>query len=183
MRLKHKFANKKLSPVTSQLSSVLTTNIWKIATEAVLDLEIQDFDTRSQNGRLDVITEYIIFMLCILDRKLYYAKKNNRDDILKSISIHLANVIDDNRQDFVKNDKNTDFKGDFISLLNMRLNDYSDFSFDQKQGSSFPLKRLFAENVSSKMGDKNNKWIGDFIIDQAVYDIESNLAKISPLYN
>jgi hypothetical protein len=177
MRLKTKFSNQDKTHSFNDIASHLSASIWKIATDGVLNLENEGFDTINQLGRLAVICEYAIYAITLLDRKLYYDDYQYRAEILNSLSKSFAIIYEDNKLDFDENKNNTDFQQEFITLLNQRLNDYSEFDYDKKSGAVFGLKRLFAHNVSLKMGDKDNKWIGDLIIDQECYDIQQTLNK------
>jgi hypothetical protein len=45
------------------------------------------------------------------------------------------------------------------------MDEYSDCSYDKKEGPGFNLKRIFGNNVMKVMGAKDNKWIPDYVID------------------
>ncbi|RLA06865.1 MAG: hypothetical protein DRQ51_08065 [Gammaproteobacteria bacterium] len=177
MRLKTNFSKKNKTRCLDDIASHLSASIWKIATDGVLNLENEGFDTTNQLGRLVIICEYAIYCITLLDRKLYYDDYKNRAELLNSLSKSFAIIYEDNKLDFTENKNKQNFQQEFISILNQRLNDYSKFDYDKKSGASFGLKRLFAHNVSLKMGDKDNKWIGDLIIDQECYDIQQTLNK------
>ena len=59
-------------------------------------------------------------------------------------------------------------------------NEYSEFSYDEKDGPSFPMKRFFGDKVAEIMGEKNKKWVADQIIEIEVRDIMSHLRKSVP---
>ena len=94
-------------------------------------------------------------------------------DLSETPSKHL----EDNKRDLMGSG---DYRDEFVSRLNERINDYSEFSYDEKEGPSFPMKRFFGDKMALIMGEKNQKWVADQIIEIEVRDIMNHLRKSVP---
>jgi len=75
----------------------------------------------------------------------------------------------DNRRD-VSDDKETDFREEYIALMNERMNEYSTFTFEEGNQPGFQMRRCVGEHVRDVMGEKDNKWIPDQVMDIEIPD-------------
>ena len=85
--------------------------------------------------------------------------------------------MEDNKRDLIGAGE---YRQEFIQQLNERNNEYSEFSYDDKDGPSFPMKRFFGDKVALIMGEKNRKWVADQVIEIECRDILSHLRKSVP---
>ena len=83
----------------------------------------------------------------------------------------------DNRRD-VSDDKETDFRAEYIALMNERMNEYSNFTFEEDM-PGFQMKRCVGEHVRDVMGEKDNKWIPDQVIDIEIPDAMKAFKRIT----
>ncbi len=147
----------------NDIASAIAFNIWRIAAEGLLHLENEGFETISHSQRLDVIAEFVAFMIHIADRMAYGKMSDaQRREFIIALASCLTTTMQDNRVDANGAGKYSDA---FIDVLNLRMKDYSECSYSEQEGPGFSLKRIFGQNVRDKMGAKDNKWIPDYIID------------------
>lgn len=162
-RLKSKWNQKNRERTPEQIASAVSSNIWLLAAEGCLNMENYGFETNTQSQRLDVISEYLAFSLHLVDRMTYgELEEEERVRFINALGVCLANLLYENRMDA---NGPGDHRKVFITLLNERMDEYSDCSYDKEEGPGFNLKRIFGTNVMKVMGAKDNKWIPDYIID------------------
>lgn len=171
IRVKNKWNDKDKVRSPEEVGSVLGFNFWKIASANVLHLENEGFQTDTHFQRLDVIAEFAAFLVHVVDRtisaKAYSVE--DRQALITGLALNLAKTMHDNRRD-VSDDKETDFRAEFIALMNERMSEYSNYSFDSENQPGFQFRRCVGEHVRAVMGEKDNKWIPDQVIDIEIPD-------------
>ncbi len=165
-RLKTKWQQKDRQRGVGDLASVMSVNIWRISSEALLNLENEGFETVSHSQRLDIIAEFVIFLLHMVDRLLYERYDDEqRREFLTALARHLSSLVQDNRVD--ANGPGV-YQGPFIDLLNARMDEYSECAYSPQEGPGFTLRRLVGERVRDRFGPRDRKWIPDYVIDVEV---------------
>ena len=156
IRVKSKWNKKDKERTPEEVGSALAFNLWRIAGANVLHIENEGFQTDTHHQRLDVIGELLAFFVHVVDR-MVSAKDytdEHRTDLITAIARSLAKTMHDNRRDV---EEEGDFKGTFIDLLNVRMTEYAEFTFDES-GPGFQMRRRCGDNVTKVMGAKDNKW-------------------------
>ena len=162
-RLKAKWNQKNHTRTPEQIASAVGFNIWLLAAEACLNLENEGFETSTQSQRLDVISEFLAFSLHLVDRLTYgELDEEERVRFINSLGVSLSATVQSNRVDA---SGAGEYRTAFVELLNQRIDEYSDCSYDQETGPGFSLKRILGTHVMHAMGAKDNKWIPDYVID------------------
>ncbi len=178
MRVKAKWNKKSKVRSPEEIAGALAFTGWKIASELVLNLENEGFETQSQSQRLDVITEVMFFMVAIVDRLVYEKfEQDQRAEFITAFALNLAGMMDDNRRDV---SGEGDYKTAFIERMNERANEYANCSFSRDEGPSFSMRRLFGEFVKRQMGQKDNKWIPDYVMDVEAPKVVATLKRALP---
>ncbi|NOX09258.1 MAG: hypothetical protein GXP22_07205 [Gammaproteobacteria bacterium] len=175
VRIKSRWSAKGKERSVADTASALAFNMWKVAADRLLELETEGFQTDTHEQRIHVISEFLIFMIHMVDR-LVYEKMSDEDRglLINALAKRLAQIAQDNFRDTVPEG---DHVSDFINRLNKTINDYSDFSFeDEKPG--FGMLRLFGENVTRTLGEKDKKWITTQVIDIEAPDTLRYLKRI-----
>ena len=171
IRVKNKWNDKSKVRTPEETGSVLSFNFWKIASANVMHMENEGFQTDTHFQRLDVIAEFTAFLVHVVDRvissKDYSAE--DRQALITALALNLAKTMHDNRQD-VSDDKETDFRNEYIALMNERMNEYSNFTFEEGNQPGFQVRRCVGEHVRDVMGEKDNKWIPDQVMDIEIPD-------------
>ncbi len=180
LRVNNKWSNKNKVRSVEDTGSVLSFNLWKVGGENILHLENEGFQTDTYNQRLDVIAELSAFYIHVIDRMLsakdYTTEK--RQALITALALNLAKTMHDNRRDYSEN-KDKDYQGMFIHLLNERMTEYANFSFDGELDPGFQVKRRVGEYVRDVMGEKDNKWIPDQIIEIEIPDAMKAIKRIT----
>ena len=158
----------------SETTSVISTNIWRIITESLLDMENQGFTTESNAQRLDILSEFAIYTIHLLDRYIYNSPlRQERQKIVSETVRHLEGIIYDNRLDTRGAVGN---RTSFITLLNQRADEYSECKYDGQP--DFHMRRILGEYVSEIILGENRKWVATYVLDIEAYNIYTNLRKV-----
>lgn len=164
-RLKTKWnqADRKRKP--EEIAGVIGFNLWVLAGESCLFLENEGFETESRFQRLDVIAEFVAFGAHVADRMVFdEMTAAERELFINALGQHLADTMQSNRSDVQEGE----YRSDFINLLNERMNEFSECSYNEEDGPSFSMRRIAGNYVRDVMGDKDNKWIPDYVIDSEI---------------
>ena len=180
IRVKNKWNDKNKVRTVEETGSVLSFNFWKIASANVMHMENAGFQTDTHFQRLDVIAEFTAFLVHVVDRVIS-AKSYSSEDrqaLITALALNLAKTMHDNRRD-VSEDKESDFRAEYINVMNERMGDYSNFIFEEGNQPGFQLRRCVGEHVRNVMGEKDNKWIPDQVIDIEIPDAMKAFKKVT----
>lgn len=177
-RIKKGWSQKDRARSPEDIGSAISFNIWQISGQGVLDLENEGFQTDTASQRLDVITEYVAYLVQIVDRSLFEGfDLDHRKGLITATGLHLASIMQDNRQD---TDGTGDYTTDFLKILNSRIGEYSNCQLDEKEGPSFVFLRLLGDHVTAQMGEKDAKWITSYVIDIVGKKMYDDIARVLP---
>jgi hypothetical protein len=162
VRVKSKWNVKGRERSLDEIGGAAAFIVWRIAQQGTLNLENEGFQTDTQAQRLDVITEYTAFLLHLADRiKAADLDQAERQAFITSLARHLADQVHNNRSDV---QGKGEYRQAYIALLNERAADYAEFTMaDGEPG--YAMKRYFGEQVRAVMGEKDNQWITDQVMD------------------
>ena len=160
---------------SEEIATAVGVNIWRIASEGLLNLENEGFETISHAQRLDVIAEFVAFLLHMTDRLVYEELEDrDRHRFMIAVARHLADTMQDNRVDA---NGPGEYRNMFVEMINARMSDYSECFFSEEEGPGFTLRRIFGDLVKTRMGPKDNKWIPDYVMDAEVPKAMASLKK------
>ena len=163
MRIRSKWNAKNRDRTPEEIAGVVGFIAWRISTQAVLELENNNFQTDTQVQRLAIIWEFAAFLIHITDRMMY--KRMDEDEravFISAMAKSMAQTMQDNMEDFLGSGF---YKPDLINTLNLRMSEYAKFGYSEDSGPSFPMLRLFGENVTAVMGERQKKWVTTQVID------------------
>ncbi len=176
MRIKSKWGkgkDKTERSIEDQASAVAFI-IWRIAQDALLSLENDDFQTDTLKQRMDVVVEFIIFLTHLADRYTFESmSEEDREKFVLNIVNNLLRNYQGSMEDIagVK-----DYKKDFITLVNERMSDYSEMPFDGDD-PSFMMRRYLGTRVQQVMGERHNKWIETQVLEINAPEAVDNLKR------
>lgn len=148
---------------------------WRIAGQALLNLENEGFQTDTQLQRLDVLQEICAFLIHVSDRLVHDTMNDeDRQRFIIALALKIADTWHDNRLDSEGPGK--DFRQPFIDHLNVRMADYAAFRFDNGE-PGYAFKRYLGECVTNTMGDKDRKWISDQVMEIEIPEMLKTLEK------
>ncbi len=162
MRIKSRWNKRAKEQSLEQIAGALGFICWRIATNALLELENKGYHTESNAHRLQIIGEFLAFLLQVADRLVYEELDDEeRQRFITALALHLAKTFADNQHDMLGEGEH---RKEFIDLLNQRAEDYSELSF-RNQEAGFDFLRYFSEQVAAVMDDKH-------FVSQQVMDID-----------
>ena len=173
-RLKTRWNLDKDTRTHSETASVISTNIWRIIAESLLDMENQGFATETNAQRLDILSEFAAYAVHLLDRYIYHSQRaDERQKIVSQTAHHLGGIIYNNRVD-IKNAVAE--RASFGTLLNKRSDEYCECKYDGEP--DFHMRRILGEHVGKLIHGENSKWVATYILDIEAYNIHTNLVKV-----
>jgi hypothetical protein len=176
LRLRTRWNLKDRERSLEAIASAVGVNIWRIAGEALLSLENEGFETNTHAQRLDVIGEFVAFLVHMVDRMVYQTlDQDQRRELVTAVAHHLCDTMQDNRVDASGQGQ---YREAFVSLLNARMSDYAECGYSKEEGPSFSLRRILGDYVRQQMGERDNKWIPDYVMDVEVPKAMKSLGRM-----
>ena len=174
-RLKTRWNRKGRTRSYSETGSVLAVSMWKLVSESLINLENEGFETHTNMQRLEVIAEFLAYSLHLLDR-LAHANLNDeqRKQLVGAVARRIVEIMRDNCAD-VGGDEDGDRK--FVEMANRRSEEYADCNFDVGEGPGFSMRRILGGHVQRVMGEKDRKWIPDYVLDAEAPEIYRGLKR------
>lgn len=175
VRIKSKWSQKDRNRSTVETAGAMGFILWRIAQQGVLNLENEGFQTDTNAQRLDVMAEFLAFLLHLIDRRVVATMAaDKRPEFVTALAKKLADFIQENRVDA---SGKGEYRQDFIKLINERTRDYADFTVGEDGTPGYAFKRYFGEMVRAVMGEKDNQWITDQVMDIEVPEALKPLKK------
>ena len=163
-RLSRHWNQRETTRSADQTASALSVNIWKLASDALLALENEGFETADWSQRLDVIGHFAIFGVHLTDREVQMRLPDEeRNRLIPSLAKHLAALMQDNR---LESDGPGEHADRFIEQLNARSEIYAGCQWSEEEGPGFALCRELGDAVADSMGEKDQEWIATYVIDR-----------------
>ena len=176
MRIKSKWGKGKEHKERSieDQASAVAFIVWRIAQDALLNLENDDYQTDSLKQRMDVVVEFVIFLTHLADRYSYEnMSAAEREQFVVGIVMNLARNYQGSMEDI---EGIQEHKKDFIDLVNERMADYSEMPFDGED-PSFMMRRYLGSRVQQVMGERHNKWIETQVLEINAPEAIDNLKR------
>jgi len=165
VRVKSKWSNKGRERTLDEVGGAAAFILWRIAQQGLLNLENEGFQTETRSQRMDVIAEFLAFLVHLADRNQAEAlDAQERQTFITSLAVHLADTMQENRSDAEGKD---DYRRPLIKLLNDRGANYAECPMPDGE-PGYAMKRYFGDCVSVVMGEKDNQWITDQVMDVEV---------------
>lgn len=178
MRVKSRWSKKNKTHSVEEIAGAVAFILWRIATNGVLSLENEDYQTDSQQQRLDVITEFLAFSIHLTDRMtIERFDENERTRFITELASKCAKHLEDNLRDVIGKG---DYREAFIDTLNRRMSDYAEFNYSDEEGASFGMKRFFGEQITKVLGERHSKWVSSQVMDIEVPEIHLHIKRALP---
>jgi len=155
------------------MSNAVAGAIWKLSAQVVLNLENENFETATQGQRLDIMDELIIFLAHMADRQIFeQTGTGNREQFVSILVKDLARMLEESRNEV---EQPGDHRASFIEKSNSRTAEYCEYKYSSESGASFAMRCLLGRHVMEVMGERDGKWIPDYIIGREAPEIETSL--------
>lgn len=170
LRLRNRWKQGDRARTLEDIATVSAANAWRVACNGVLNLENEEFETRTQYQRLDVIEEFVIFLLHLTDHQVYGKfSEDERARFVTAMALRLAGLVEENRADNRPPEDQIgrtpeDYRRAFIDKINERNAVYAECRYSPVEGPGFGLLRAFAEWVSEALGPTNRQWAIDQVV-------------------
>lgn len=181
LRIKSRWTEKAKRKASEQMlrenAQALAYIFWRVALDKAKNLHGERFVYDGDEQRVKVIAEYLAMMLQVADR-LAYGRLD--DDDRRAFIVHLANRLADHLQDNVADIMGpADYRGPFISMLNVRAEGYAECGFSPQEGPSYGFLHFFGTHVQRIMGEKHheNRWVIDQVMEIDGPDAIDKIAK------
>ena len=175
LRIKSHWMNEGRERSLPEIASALASIAWRIALDKAIILHCERFTYASDVQRLEVIQEYLAFLIQSADR-LAYARLNDteRRELITAFASKLCGHVQDNSQDLLGPG---DYGRPFIARLNQRADEYAEFQFDD-DGPGYALLRHLGLAIQTLVGDApENRWVIDQVMDRDGSDASRIFAK------
>ncbi|MGB5450944.1 MAG: hypothetical protein WBM59_17140 [Sedimenticolaceae bacterium] len=160
-----------------EIAGALAFISWRVAKDRAINLHGQDFVYETDEQRFQVIIEYLIFQLQIIDRLAKTTLElgdQDRQQLVVTVARHLAGHLHDNSVDIFGPG---DYVGPFIRRLNERSAEYSEFSYGG-DGPSYPFMRHLGYEIQQVMGEsQENRWVIDQVMDRDGIEIDREIRR------
>ena len=175
VRVKKRWNQQARPRTAAQMANAIGATVWKLAAGVVLNLENDNFETTSQAQRMDTMEEVVCYLVHCCDRAIYErASPAERLDFITALARDLARMLEDSRVDV---EGEGEYQGDFLAKLYQRSGEYSGFRFSVEDGGSFSMRCRLGEHIRAVMGERDERWIPDYIVGREAPEVESALRR------
>jgi hypothetical protein len=180
-RIRTKFHNRQKSQSVETIAGVMGMNIWKLSSGSANKMYNSGFNFKTNSQLIDVIAEFVIFLLQLADRIAYeQLPAEGRGRFTQALAAHLIQTMVENQ---VEELGPGDYRGAFVDKLNQRLDGYSELDVvDANPG--YQMLRYFAANVDAVMGGEDNKWVLETVLEveapAVIKPLKEGMAKLLP---
>ena len=144
-------------------ASVVAFNIWKVAQHVYRHMDEEKFKFTTENQIVGTLTEWIAFLLAVVDRMVYgQLSEEDRATLINTAAGHLARNMNENIADMAAGPG--DYSGPFIDSLNRRLPEYAECSYENGE-PGYAFKRLLGEKIGDTLAESDNKWVEEYVVD------------------
>jgi hypothetical protein len=177
VRIKAHWHNDEVERSLDEIAGALAFICWRLAADKAIALHGADFVYESDEQRMAVIVEYLVFALQLVDR-IGRERLGLSDEDRKALVIGLARRLAEHVQD-----NSTDLFGPgdyirpFVAKLNERGTEYAEFGFTD-EGPTYPFLRHLGYEIQQVMGrEGENRWVIDQVMDQDGYEVYRQLSR------
>ena len=176
VRIKSQWFNEESERSLEEIAGALAFNAWKIAMDKAINLHGENFVYDSDRQRLDVIAEYLIFQVQLVDRMMHdRLEQQDRQKLITAFALRLAEHMRDNASELLGSG---DHARAFIAQLNLRSQEYSELGFGN-DGPSYPFMRHLGYEIQQLMGaSQENRWVIDQVMDKDAPEIYKQMQRI-----
>ncbi len=176
VRIKSHWHKEEKERSTEETAGAIAFNGWRIALDKAMNLYSERFEYGSDEQRLSVIEEYLIFQVQIVDRIIHNRfAQNERTELITALVRKFAEHVQENRGELLGDG---DYRNPFIEKFNQRSQEYSELGFTD-EGPSYPFMRHLGYEIQQIMGsEQENRWVIDQVMDKDGLEVYTQLKRI-----
>jgi hypothetical protein len=176
VRIKSQWHDEDAERSLEEVAGAIAFNGWRIAMDRAINLHGEQFIYDTDQQRLAVIAEYLIFQVQIVDRITHdRLDSEGRRTLITSLALRLAEHMQENSSELLgPGDHGTAF----IERLNRRSAEYAELGFTD-EGPSYPFIRHLGFEIQQIMGaSQENRWVIDQVMDKDGPEVYKQLKRI-----
>lgn len=164
IRIKSHWWNDENERSLAEVGSALAYIAWRISVDKAINLHCERFVYRDDAQRLQVIQEYLIFLIQLGDRLAFdRLGDDDRHALITSFAKKCLEHLQDNSSDLLGPGN---YGQTFIELLNTRSDEYAEFTLTS-EGPSYAFLRHLGFEIQTLMGkQEENRWVIDQVMDK-----------------
>jgi len=176
-RIRSKWKKSGRETTLGENSVALAYIVWQIALTTAKNLHKEDFEYESDDQRIDIIAEIMIFLVHIADRLTYpLFNHQERIEFIETLGKETARHLQRNKEEIITRGDHTSH---YINRLNQRIAEYGGCSFEEQQ-PGHQMTRALGEKIQDIMGDsQTNRWVMEQVmgidIPKAVQNLKQGL--------
>ena len=146
----------------AERAGVIGANVWKLALEFFKHMEKEGFRFGSDRLVTNVLTEFIAFLVQLVDRAVYgRVAEADRAELIAEAVRHLAATMENNQLDLFGPGE---YRKPFVDAMNARFAEYAEFEY-RDGAPSYACLRYFASRVAELMAEGDNRWVIEQVMD------------------
>ncbi len=176
LRIKSQWYDEGAERSMEEIAGALAFNGWRIAVDKAINLHGEQFIYDTDEQRLGVIAEYLIFQVQAVDRMVHERlQASERQALITALALRMSDHMTENSRDLLGEG---DYGSAFIERLNMRTAEYSELGFTS-DGPSYPFLRHLGYQIQQIMGgSQENRWVIDQVMDKDGPEVYKQLKRI-----
>ena len=139
-------------------------------------MDEEKFKFQTENQIIKSLTEFIAFLLAVVDRMVYgQISEEDRAILINQAAVHLARNMNENIAEMAAGPG--DYSKPFIDALNQRLPEYAECSYENGE-PGYAFKRLLGQKLAEALADADNKWVEEYVVEIEIPEMLSNIKKL-----
>lgn len=169
LRIKSHWMSDRRERALPEIAGALAFIAWNLAKDKAITLHCERFVYASDEQRLGVIQEYLIFLIQIADRLAHGTLGDEERRVLVTeLARTLVLHVQDNSQDLLGPG---DYGTPFLERLDRRSDEYAEHGFGE-DGPSYAFLRSLGYEIQVLMGEgQENRWVIDQVMDKDGWDV------------
>ena len=168
--------NRSREKTIADRASVAAFNIWKVAQHVYRQMDEEKVKFQTENQIIKSLTEFIAFLLAVVDRMVYgQISEEDRAILINQAAVHLARNMNENIAEMAAGPG--DYSKPFIDALNQRLPEYAECSYENGE-PGYAFKRLLGQKLAEALADADNKWVEEYVVEIEIPEMLSNIKKL-----
>jgi len=160
-----------------EVAGALAFIAWRLAQDKAINLHGEDFVYENDRQRMDVIIEYLIFQLQVMDRlaaQRLELEDGERQELIVAVARKMGEIVEDNSLDLFGPG---DYVQPFFERINERASEYAEYRYTD-EGPSYPFLRHLGYEIQQIMGEsQENRWVIDQVMDVDGVEVDHKLSR------
>jgi|APCry1669188970_1035186.scaffolds.fasta_scaffold00021_31 hypothetical protein len=182
MRIKSNWYQSGRAKSPQEIADALAFVAWRIGDNVLKQTRLAHFSINVGEEYFLFLSEVLVFLVQVADRIAYrQLLPEGRAEFTTTLANRLAETFAENQSRLLGGTL-SDTKQQFIDKLNLRADEYAEFSYTEA-GPEFAFLRYLAYCIASHMGERDSIWITDQMMSieapEAVKMLEKTMRDLS----